>query len=60
MGKNCGRGNKQLGTKKPAAKNVAEGEAGVKISWKLQVLILFENAPNLSNKYFNNNNNERS
>lgn len=32
MGKNCGRGNKQLGTKEPAAKNVAEGEVGVKIS----------------------------
>lgn len=32
MGKNCGRGNKQLGTKVLAAKNVAEGEAGAKIS----------------------------
>ena len=31
-GKNCGRGNKQLGTKVLAAKNVAEGEAGAKIS----------------------------
>ena len=28
MGKNCGRGNEQLGTKEPAAKNVAKGQRG--------------------------------
>ena len=29
MGNDCGRGNKQLGTKMLAAKNVAEGEARI-------------------------------
>ena len=51
MGKNCGRGNKQLGTKVLAAKNVAEGEAGAKNFLKLAGLDLsLKNTPNLSSR----------